>query len=334
MRRLLVAVVVIAALWVGYWFGAAYLLARGAEGAFAARAEGPRLTQEGLAVTGFPTRFDLSVTEPRVTDATGAAGWTAPSARVTTRAFAPWRAVLDLPERQTVTLPGQEITLNSSAMTATVAVTPGTTLPLDTTEVNVAGLTLDSSAGWTVAVARILGETRRAAGDPLTHDVTLEASSITPDVALRRRLATLSDLPELVDSAKLNAALTFSAPLDRNAAEMQPRLTALRLRDATLTWGRLVLSAQGQLAPDAEGRAEGRIDMVLQGWRDLVPVLVAAQLIKPEVAPTVTRALEVVALQGAAAGTPAPDRLELPLVLAEGWMRLGPIPLGPAPMLR
>lgn len=333
MRRLLIAVLVIAALWAGYWFGAAWLLARGAEGALAEQAGGARITQQGLAVTGFPARFDLSVTAPQITDASGAVGWTAPEARLTTRAFAPWRVVLDLPEQQTLTLPGQEIALNSSAMTAVVAVTPGTTLPLDRTEVNVAGLTLDSSAGWSVAVARILAETQRNADDPLTHDLTLEASSITPDEALRRRLAALSDLPELIDSVRLDAAVSLSAPLDRNAAAMQPRLTLLRLRDATLTWGGLVLSAQGQLAPDAEGRAEGEIDLSLQGWRDLVPVLVAAQLIKPEVAPTVTRALEVMATQGAAAGSPAPERLDLPLVLAEGWMRLGPIPLGPAPML-
>ena len=68
-------------------------------------------------------------------------------------------------------------------------------------------------------------------------------------------------------------------------------------------------------------------DPRLTGWRDLVPVLVAAQLVKPEVAPTVTRALEVMAKDGTA------EVLDMPLVLSEGWMRLGPIPLGPAPMM-
>ena len=81
------------------------------------------------------------------------------------------------------------------------------------------------------------------------------------------------------------------------------------------------------MTPDANGLAEGRIDLRLTGWRELVPVLVAAQLVTPEVAPTVARALEVMAKNGTA------EVLEVPLVLADGWMRLGPIPLGPAPIM-
>ncbi len=328
MRRMLIAVVVLAALWSGYWFGAARLLERGAEDWFKAQtATGALAGHGGLRVTGFPLRFALDVTRPYLADPVAATGWSAPEARITARAWMPWRVTLNLPEQQLVDLPGQEVTVSSSAISATVAVTPGTTLPLDWTAISGDGLSLLSSQGWSLGIARIVATTQRAATDPLTHEWQAEATSITPDEAFRQRLATQSTLPELIDGLKIDAALSLTAPLDRNAATMQPRLTAFKLRDATLTWGDLVLSASGEVKPDPQGFAEGQIDLRLTGWRDLVPVLVAAQLVKPEVAPTVTRALEVMAKNGTA------EVLDMPLVLSEGWMRLGPIPLGPAPLL-
>lgn len=327
MRRLLIAVLVLTALWSGYWFGVARLLERGADGWFAAQAEaGMMAGHDGLRVTGFPLRFKLDVTRPHLGNAT-TGGWSAPEARLSARAWMPWRLTLDLPEQQVVALLGQELTVGSSALTATVAVTPGTTLPLEWFSLSGDGVSLLSSERWSLAIARIIAGTQRRATDPLTHDLRIEATSITPDEAFRQRLATRSTLPELIDGLLLDAALTFSAPLDRNAAETQPHLTALTLREATVTWGDLGLSATGLLAPGANGLAEGRIDLRLTGWRELVPVLVAAQLIKPEVAPTVTRALEVMAKDATA------EVLEVPLVLADGWMRLGPIPLGPAPIM-
>jgi hypothetical protein len=327
MRRLLIALLVFAALWSGYWFGVARLLDRGVEDWFTARTEaGMMAGHDGLRVTGFPLRFNLDVTRPHLGDAT-TGGWSAPEARLSARAWMPWRVTLDLPEQQMVTVPGQEVTVSSSSLSASLAVSPQMSLPLAAIDLTGNGVSLLSSQGWSVAIARLIGTTRRGADDPLTHDLHIEATSITPDDGFRSRLAARSPLPELIDGLRLEAALTFSAPLDRTAAETQPQLTALTLRDATVTWGDLVLSASGALTPDANGLAEGRIDLRLTAWRELVPVLVAAQMVTPEVAPTVTRALEVMAKDATA------KVLEVPLVMSEGWMRLGPIPLGPAPIM-
>lgn len=328
MRKIVIAALVLAALWAGYWFGAARLIERAADGWFKAQtAAGTLAGHDGLRVTGFPLRFRLDVTRPHLDHEDTETGWSAPEALVSASAWMPWRVTLTLPEQQIVGLPGQEVTVSSSAFKATAAVTPGATLPLDWTDLSGDGVALMSSQGWSIAIARLTASTLRGTVDPLTHEVRAEATSITPDEGFRRRLAAQSALPELIDGLRLDAAMSFTAPLDRNAAEMQPRLTALKLTDATLTWGDLILSATGEVLPNAQGFAEGRIDLRLTGWRELVPVLVAAQLVTAEVAPTVTRALEVMAKNGTA------EVLDMPLVLSEGWMRLGPIPLGPAPML-
>ncbi|OYU19444.1 MAG: High-affinity K+ transporter ATPase chain B [Rhodobacteraceae bacterium PARR1] len=328
MRRLLIAVLVLVALWAGYWFGAARLIERGTEDWFKDQTEAGMLSgHDGLRVTGFPLRFALDITRPHLADTASGTGWSAPEARITAQAWMPWQVTLDLPEQQIVDLPGQEVTISSSAISATVAVTPGTTLPLDWTAISGDGLSLLSSQGWSLGIARLMAQTQRTAADPLTHEVQAEATSITPDEGFRSRLATQSTLPELIDGLRLEATLSLTAPLDRHAPATQPRLTVFNLRDAALTWGDLVLSASGAVEADAQGFAAGQIDLRLTGWRELVPVLVAAQLVKPEVAPTITRALEVMAKNGTA------EVLDMSLILSEGWMRLGPIPLGPAPLL-
>ena len=71
-----------------------------------------------------------------------------------------------------------------------------------------------------------------------------------------------------------------------------------------------------------------RIDIRIVEWRELVPVLVAAGLVTTDAAPTVTRALDLLAQQG-----DDPDILNLPLAFQQGRMSLGPLPLGPAPYL-
>ena len=86
--------------------------------------------------------------------------------------------------------------------------------------------------------------------------------------------------------------------------------------------------AKGQIEPDADGFASGRVEIEVTNWQRLIPLLIVTGAVKPEVAPTVENMMAAMAKQG---GTP--DVLKLPLTLASGRMSLGPLPLGPAPML-
>lgn len=329
MRALLVIVLVLAALWSGYWFVGSRALERGVEQWFVAQT-GRGITAEraDVAVQGFPNRFDLTVTEPRLADPQRGLSWQAPFVQVFAMTWKPWHLIAALPDSQTVGLPGQTVDVSSSRLRGSLIVTPGTDLTLDRSTVEGDNIRLASDRGWSTAVARLLFATRRDAADAAAHEIFLEATSITPDQAFRMEMKSVSDLPELIDRMRVDARAGFSAPLDRFAARTQPRLQRLDLREAGLVWGRLTLSAKGSVAAGPQGVAEGRIDIRVSPWRDLVPVLVAAGVVKAEVAPTVERWLELMAAQGT-------DRevLEVPLTLADGRMALGPIPLGPAPRM-
>lgn len=329
MRALLLAILIVAALWSGYWFIGSRALERGVDQWFAAQtAQGITAERTDVAVMGFPNRFDLTVTEPRLADPRRGLSWKAPFVQVFAMTWKPWHLIAALPDRQTVGLPGQTVEVTSSRLRGSIVVTPGTDLTLERSTVEGDNIRLASDRGWAAAAARFLLATRRDAEDAASHEVFFEATSITPDQAFRMGLKPVSDLPELIDRARVDGRLAFSAPIDRFAAQTQPRIQRIDLREAALQWGGLSLSAKGSIAAGPQGLAEGRIDLRVAPWRDLVPVLVAAGLVTPEVAPTVERAMELLAQQGA-----DPDVLEVPLVLGQGRMALGPIPLGPAPRM-
>jgi hypothetical protein len=132
----------------------------------------------------------------------------------------------------------------------------------------------------------------------------------------------------VVEVAQIDLVAGFSAPIDRFAGQTKPLLTALTVKDGQIHWGDLVLTTKGTIVAGADGLAEGRIDIHIQNWRKMLPVAVAAGLIKADVAPTVENMMALLAGQSGD-GT----NLDLPLVMKAGRMSLGPVPLGPAPRM-
>lgn len=329
MRALLVAVLIAAAAWSGYWFVGAQVMERTANGWFAQQTtRGLVAERDALAVAGFPNRFDMTVTSPRIEDPDSGLGWSAPFVQVFMMSWKPWHIIAALPQEQTLRLPGQDVTVTSTRLQASVVAIPGTDLALDRTTLVGDGVALQSSLGWTGSATSARLATRRAPDRATAHEIGVELASITPDATFRMALQQGSTLPEVIDLLRIDAVADLTAPLDRHVQATAPRLAKLTLREGLLRWGDLVVSASGDVAPNADGQAEGRIDIRIGEWRQLVPVLVAAGLVTTDAAPTITRALELLAQQG-----DDPAVLNLPLAFQQGRMSLGPLPLGPAPYL-
>lgn len=329
MRALLWIVGVIAALWSGYWYVGSTAMERAATEWFVAEAAAGRIAEkDSLVVHGFPNRFDLTVEGLHLADPATGYGWRAPFAQVFMMTWKPWHLIAALPTGQIVTTPTEEITLDNTRLQGSLVVVPGTNLTLDRISVAGSDLTATSTLGWSVSAATGQFSTRRVDGDGKAHEVWAELTGFNPDKAVLASLFGVSDLPPEIDAAHIDALAQFSAPLDRQSAQTQPHLTGIDVKEGLLRWGDLVLFARGKVQADANGLAEGRIDIRVEQWRKLIPVLVATQVITVEVAPTVTRAMEALAADGA-----NPEVLDVALSFQSGWMALGPLPLGPAPRL-
>jgi hypothetical protein len=325
MRLLTIIVAILASLWGGYWFVGSSALERAAKDWFTTQSAA-RYT--GLSVAGFPNRFDLTVEGLHLEAPGGRLTWDAPTAKLYAMTWKPWHIIAALPSAQTLTLPDQVITLTSTNLQGSLSVAPDTRAELNELRLIGAALEAASSAGWTLAAGDLSLAARRDASAPDTYEIGLRITDLTPDPALMTALLGKADLPPAIGLIHADARVTLSAPLDRFAGDTHPQLTKIALADASLEWGSLKLTGKGDIAPDADGLAQGRIDWTLENWQVVPDLVVETGLVKPEIRPTVERMLQVLADQ-----SPDPKILSLPLILQNGRMSLGPFPLGPAPRL-
>ena len=167
------------------------------------------------------------------------------------------------------------------------------------------------------------------------YELGFELAPLTPDPGFVTRVKAVaipdlppSDLPDTVESLWGSLYLTFSAPLDRHAGDAKPYLTRIEVNQFTLAWGKLAASAKGLIEADDQGFAAGEITVEITNWDRLPPILVAAGVVKPEMAPTIARGMQALASQ-----SPDLSVLSLTLKMSEGQMSFGPFPLGPAPRM-
>jgi hypothetical protein len=333
MRKLLYLLILVSALWSGYWFAGSTVLRNGADQWFADQAaRGMTAEKTGLTVSGFPNRFDLTVEGVVLSDPQSGIGWQAPFVQVFAMTWKPWHIIAALPPDQVIRLPDQDIALASTGLRASLRSKPSTDVPLAAAIIESDSLLATSSKGWSVGAARSVAsisadEEVEGAGDqPNAYVLALDIADFAPGPL--EPIATKANLPPTISALRIVATATLTAPLDRRAGDVRPQIVTLKLDDCSLAWGDLGVTAKGELAPDPAGFAAGRIEIAVTNWDRLVPVLVAANAIKPEVAPTVQNMLGALARDGG-----DPMVLKLPLVLKDGRMSLGPLPLGPAPML-
>jgi hypothetical protein len=330
MRRLLVILAVIAAIFTAYWFAVARGVDGGLRAWFAARAAEGWVADYGtLSTSGFPRRFRTVVTEVALADPETGVAWTAPRFVFEADAFRPNRIAARWPAEQTIASPWERITVASDRFVASIEFVPGTRLELRALEADLAGVALDSTAGWTTHIG--VGQVSAIAleGERNAYSLRFEATGVTLPEGLRRSLDPARLLPDVVEGAVATAEVRFDAPWDRFAIEeARPQITALDLGDLRAQWGGIDVRAAGELAVGADGVPDGRITVKVTNWRDLLRVARNAGLLPEPLMPTIERAFEILAgLSG------PPDTLDAPLTFSRGIVSFGPVPLGPAPRL-
>jgi len=337
MRKLLFLLLAATALWSGYWFVGTRVIRQGVEDGFAdAARQGLVAQKSALRVAGFPNRWDLTVEGLRLADPKTGIGWQAPFAQVFAMTWKPWHIIAALPPEQVVTLPDQSIIATSSNLKASLRARPSTDLPLAEARVAGTSLTLASDRGWTLALGDFtLGLRAAPALGAAGYELGFDLAPLTPDpgfVAAIRAVTIpelpASDLPDVAESLWGSIYLTLSAPLDRSVGKMKPYLTRIEVNQLNFAWGQMAATAKGLIEADGNGFAAGKVTVEVTNWDRLPAILVAAGVVKPEVAPTVARGMQALAAQ-----TPQPSVLSLTLVLRDGRMSFGPFPLGPAPLL-
>ncbi len=325
MRGILWLAIVLGVLWAAYWFVGAITIERQIGQLFHDRASsGLTAANDGVAVAGFPSRFDLTVTKPRLADPQSGWGWSAPFAQVLSMTWKPWHVIAMLPPDQEIDAPGQRIALTTTRMAASLRLQPSADLTFEELVVEGHDLLAGSDLGWKIGARSAVLALARDATEPFAQRLGIDVADLRPDPGLAHRLPALG---EVISSLHLDARVSLTAALDRHSAITRPSVSGLSLRDFQVRWGALVVSAKGDVTVGPGGAAQGQIDMRIEGWRQIPVLGVALGLIRPEMGESVTRAMEVLANSGA-----DPEVLTLPLTFKDGWAALGALPLGPAPV--
>lgn len=306
MRALLGVIVAVALLWGGYWFWGAdqvrkqtqvWMSEQGATGA--------------VSVIGFPNRFDLTVTDPAVQR--DGIGYSAAFFQVFAMTWKPWHVIAAFAPSQEITLLDQKLTLSSPQLLASLLMNPTDgfsfrELRLDGTKIGLA-----SSKNWHIDAAHVTAAID-ASSDPMFPRIGGRLKDFTTPVPV-------AGFTDIIALASFDANLRLQSPIVATTASQS--ILAIDLRDARLNWGRFHLTAKGSLAPDMLGRISGDLTVSLQGADQLPQILVALGLIAPDQTANLTKGLAALGESG---------EITLPLSLSGGVMRIGPFPLGQAPL--
>ena len=331
MRILLVAILLLFTGWAVYWVIGSTAKDRVLAAWFEdRRADGWVAEHDEIEVRGFPNRFDTTLTNLELADPETGLAWRAPFFQVLALSYEPNHIIAVWPDRQTLATPEETIEIKATTMRASVRFEPDTALALDRATMELEEFRARGGRGWESAIASAIFATRQDPTRAHFHDIAFDAKGVRPADALRARLDPSGFLPETIGVMKLDLTLGFDAPWDRRAIEeRRPDITRVELNDLNAVWGRLELRATGALDVDTAGYPAGKITVKAKNWREMLQIGVDAGFLPEGLAATLERGLAVMAEMSG-----HPDTLDAPITFADGGMSFGPIPLGPAPMLR
>ncbi len=310
LKRLTILVVVVAAIYGGYWFIGSSAVERGAANAVDdLRAEGWDIAFDDLSTRGFPNRFDTTVTAPRI-GLPGVATWSADAFKVYALSYRPNEVIADFPPVQEVVLPDQTIALSTQNMRASARVQAALALPLDNLTLETGPFSAASTQGWEVIWEHAIVAFR--AGGPRADAYDFYVNFEAPGVDG-------IGVPGLtLESVSIDAQALFDAPLDRNAD--RPALLEVTLRDARIVQGTARLMATGSVAFGPDGAGEGAVEVTAIEWESLIATFEAAGVLAPPQAETLRNAMR--GMSGGAAD------VTMPITVAGGIARFGFVPLG------
>ena len=305
--------------WISFWALSAWNMKASVEDWFEMRrAEGWRASYAEVAVRGFPSRLDVTLSDVRLHDPARNLGWEAPFFQILGLTYKPGHQILVWPNQQIVDLPQGRVTFDSSGLRASIVHTSNGEIlraNLEAETLNIAG------PRRTLALAGLRGAFQDIPDSPDLYRLGLSAAALAgPDGPLTRGNGT-------ADGLQLQAEIAFDQGWRLDAlAGPRPQPERIDLTLAEYRVEGLELNIAGRLAIGPKGRATGDMTLRAVNWREMLAQAREAGHIPNGLADSLDTGLGLIAgLKG------KPDTLDVPLQFDEGQMSLGPIPLGQAP---
>ena len=328
MRRLTIIVAIVAALYSAYWFIGARTLNQTAQSQIALlRDEGWQIDYTDLAVNGYPSRFDTTITDLNIAAPDGTIGYAASFVQGLALSYQPNSAILVFPDTQDVVLNDVPFTVDATGLRASAKVNANAALSLDALTAEATDIALRNVDFGEWRFTNMIAALREAGPLPNSYDVYGSVQDIRPPEELSAQFNRSGTLPATIEIAKLDATVTLDRPLNRHTLpdwQGDPgRLRGLDVKSVLITWGELSIRGRGELTIRSDGTPDGTLTVTANDWQRMLNLAQEAGFIPADyqfIAQSVGQTLS-----GGATD------LVLPITFQNGNLSIGPIPLGPAP---
>lgn len=329
MRGLLWLILGAAALFCGWWGVAAWSVKSGTNGWLEARrAEGWQAEAAAIASSGFPSEVRTTLTDFALADPATGLSVTLPELTLAGRTIWPGNLHVELPTApMTFATPTGRAHLSVDAGRADLNLAPGTALVLRNLSITSGPFRTEGTAGGLFAgdSAEIRMKQQDVAAK--TYDLTLNIGQFTPGAVPRAALLIPTDWPLVFSALQAQAQVTFDRPWDRRAVEdRRPQPRRIALEEADVHWGDVRLRLTGTLDIDPNGIPTGPVTIKAENWQSMLTLGETSGLLPPEMRPTVEGVLSSLA-----AGSGRTSDLDVTLDLKDGLVRMGFLPIAPAP---
>ena len=327
MRRLTLILLFLAAIYSGYWVIGAQATERAAATQISQLQDaGWTVSYDALDTVGYPSRFDTNVKALRVTTPDQRVTWQAPFIQALSLSYQPNAAILAFAPSQTVRIDNVPVVIASDGLRASVKVSPTPALDLDNLTGEVGALSASAEGQRLFSLTNGIAALRKAATGDAQYDAYLDLDGFALPDPLRAMLDPAGALPSAFGQVTVDARIGLTQPINRHASDTNPQLTQLALNGMTIAWGAMQLRGSGTLDIDDTGTPQGRITLDADNWQTMLDIAVAAGLLDASLAGTARNMAALLAGGG--------TQISVPVSFQNGFMSLGPIPLGPAPKFR
>ncbi|ODT61479.1 MULTISPECIES: DUF2125 domain-containing protein [Paracoccus] len=335
MRGAVIGTGLVAAIVVGGWLGVE-TLARDRVAAWVAT--DPALEAASVTALRDPRQIGVALTDLRFSDP--AFGVALPWMRAWLSPLAPLTAQLDLPDQAQVMQGGQVMQLGLSAPVASLSLAPLNRMAPDRLDLQAQDVTLDGQplADALSVQARMVplgADAPRPARAAYGVDLSLEGL----DVGGLARLG--------LDPGPLPGPVGAQGPvriwLDGTPSvtgDQVPQIVGWQTEGLALQAGQIGLRIIGRLSRDAQGRAEGQVALYSADADAMIGMAVGLGLIPPQGQLLLRAGLSQLSradlddtLPGPDFPGPAEGELRLPIIMRNGQLILGGVPIGPAPAI-
>ena len=330
MKRLLFVIIAAAALYAGYWFVGSSSATAGFERWFEERrAEGWVADVDSIKTRGFPSRFDTTLSGISLADPDTGLAYSAPFLQIFSLSYKPEHLIAVWPNEQTFSSPFGKAAITSDDMRASLIVKKNTSLALEKANFTADAVSVVMDTGETLGAANALMAVQLVPAAQNTYQFGVDLKNVVLPEPKGLRLEA-GILPEALEYARGDVTAAFDAPWDLNALQSaRPQPTRIDVKLIEAKWGQLELRLACGFDVDTQGRASGQITIKAQNWRDILALSAATGAIPEQLIRPIEQGLSL--LSGLSGNR---NTLDLPLTLDAGLMKLGPIPIGPAPLFR